>query len=540
MYALEDNYNNKKIDTKVYNAGIYLRLSREDENMGQSESIVNQKEFLTSYVIEQGWNLTDIYIDDGYTGTNFNRPDFKRMIKDIEAKKINLVITKDMSRLGRDYIDTGYYIERYFPERNIRYIAVNDGIDTFATNNSNNDMSPFKSVMNDMYAKDISKKVRTAFNTKKKNGQFIGAFAPYGYQKDLNNKNKLVIDEMAAPVIKRIFDMYVNEHSMRNISCVLDEESILSPSAYKKQNSNYNGGKPKNKLWYPEIIKLILTNPTYAGNMAQNKCTVISYKVKKLKSIPKESWIIVENTHEPIVCKETFDLVQQLIDRKVNTHNNEVKNTHILSGLIYCKDCGARMTFLNNSNKKQIIYAVCSNYKRFKGCTRHGINEHKLNNLVLGELRKLSDNLNHKEVAESLEGISQNTALEQLQKEIYLAENRLSEIKKAIKSLYEDKLKGILFETDFIGLTQDFNKEREKLLIQIDRLNKEKQKYQERESENLDLIELVKDFIKFNKVDRITLLQLIDKIVISNDKKIDIYYKFKNPFSEPNQINTSK
>lgn len=195
MYALEDNH--QKRDTKIYNTAIYVRLSREDERSTESESIANQKDYLMGYVLEQGWNLVDIFVDDGYSGTNFNRPDFNRLIKAIESKKVNLVITKDMSRLGRDYIDTGYYIERYFPEHSVRYIALNDGIDTFA-NTSNNDMSPFKSVMNDMYAKDISKKVRTTADLKRKNGEFIGSFAPYGYRKDPNNKNKLLVDQAVA------------------------------------------------------------------------------------------------------------------------------------------------------------------------------------------------------------------------------------------------------------------------------------------------------------------------------------------------------
>jgi DNA invertase Pin-like site-specific DNA recombinase len=207
MYALMDSYRQNTYN-QTYNVGIYLRLSREDDTINQSESILNQKEYLTRYVLDQEWNLIDIYIDDGFTGTNFDRPDFKRMIKDVESKRINLVITKDLSRLGRDYIDTGYYLERFFPKANVRYIALNDGIDTFQTN-SNNDMSPFKSVINDMYAKDISKKVRTTMISKQQNGEFIGAFAPYGYLKSKENKNKLIIDDEASKIVKRIFEMYV-------------------------------------------------------------------------------------------------------------------------------------------------------------------------------------------------------------------------------------------------------------------------------------------------------------------------------------------
>ena len=220
-----DNY-------KIFNVGIYLRVSQEDEKEGQSESIGNQQDFITRYVLEQGWNLTNVYIDDGWSGLNFERPDFKRMIADIESKKINLVITKDLSRLGRDYIDTGYYLERYFPQKNVRYIAINDGIDTFSQN-GNTDMSPFKAVINDMYAKDISNKVRTALHTKKLKGDFIGSVAPYGYMKDPNNKGKLIIEEETAEVVKQIFEIFLEGGTKLGIANKLSMQGVPTPSQSK-------------------------------------------------------------------------------------------------------------------------------------------------------------------------------------------------------------------------------------------------------------------------------------------------------------------
>lgn len=285
MFALIDNYS-KNIDKKIYNAGLYLRISKEDEISGESESITNQKDYISRYVIENGWNLTDIYIDDGYTGTNFNRPEFKRMLKDLEAKKINMVITKDMSRLGRDYIDTGYYIERYFPEHDIRYIAINDGIDTFALNNSNNDMSPFKSVMNDMYAKDISKKIRTSLSVKKRNGEYTGAFTPYGYIKDPKDKNKLLVDPDTVGIVKRIYEMYVGGQSFRQIQTTLNNEGILSPGAYKQQTTTYKNTS-RYGLWSFEGVKQILINRTYTGDMTQGKFVKLSYKIKNQNSYQK-------------------------------------------------------------------------------------------------------------------------------------------------------------------------------------------------------------------------------------------------------------
>lgn len=291
-----DNYNGEK-----FNVGLYLRLSKEDDTYNQSESILNQKDYLSDIVIKNGWTLVDTYVDDGFTGTNFDRPGFNMLLNDIEEKKINLVITKDLSRLGRDYIKTGYYIEQYFPEHGVRFIAVNDGIDTFSQNNSNNDLSPFKSVMNDIYAKDISKKVRSTMDNKRANGKFIGAFAPYGYVKSPENKNKLVIDPETSPIIKQIFKLYLSGYGYAKIANILNDEEVPPPSVHKLNNSNYKNPKLKSCLWTHETVSKILSNPTYAGNLAQNKYYKVNYKLKKLRNVPRDKWVVVENTHEPIV-----------------------------------------------------------------------------------------------------------------------------------------------------------------------------------------------------------------------------------------------
>ena len=223
---ISDNYyNNSEIDRRIYNVAIYLRFDEKKiEDDSESESIINQREFVTKYVLDKGWDIYDEYIDDGYTGTNFNRPDFQRMISDIETKKVNLVIVKDYSRFGRNYSRAGFYVDEYFPSHGVRFIAINDGIDTFNKNNSNNELSGFKGVMNDMYSADISKKIRTSFNSKRRAGQFIGAFAPYGYKKDPNNKNKLIIDDEAAQVVKRIFEMRVNGIGLEKIMRILNNK----------------------------------------------------------------------------------------------------------------------------------------------------------------------------------------------------------------------------------------------------------------------------------------------------------------------------
>lgn len=336
-------FDNINVKYNNYKVGIYCRLSREDELGYQSESIKNQKDYLTKYVVDNEWTIVDIYIDDGYTGTNFDRPDFKRLIKDIEKGNINIVITKDLSRLGRDYISTGYYLEKYFPENDIRYIAVNDAIDTFK-NSAGNDISPFKSVINDMYAKDISMKVRSVMDSKRKEGKFIGAFAPFGYKKCKEDKNKLEIDEKIAPIVRRIFHMYIGGFGISKIAHTLNDEGVICPTEYKQKTTNYKGTVIK-RLWNHNTVRAILKNPTYMGCLAQNKYKKVNYKSKKLRTLSSDEWIIIEDTHKPIIDKKTFKDVQSMMKRKYSSEYKGKKSNRLFSGFVYCGDCEAYMTY---------------------------------------------------------------------------------------------------------------------------------------------------------------------------------------------------
>jgi DNA invertase Pin-like site-specific DNA recombinase len=517
----------------VFRAGIYARLSREDEERGsdQSESIKNQIDYLCRITNENGWSCVDIYTDDGLTGTNFDRPGFQRILKDIENGRINMVITKDLSRLGRDYIQTGYYLEKYFPEKNVRYIAVNDGVDTFS-GNSSTEMSPFKNVINDFYARDISKKVRTAVDTRRKSGKFIGSFAPYGYRKDSENKNKLVPDLETSSVVKKIFKLYASGNSLRYIAYLLNSESIPSPAKYKENNTNYKGGRTKNYHWGPESIKVILTNPTYTGNLAQKKCTRINYKSKKYRSIPKEAWTVVKNTHEPIIDDAMFELVQQLLDKKASLYSMNQGNAHLLSGLIYCGDCGSRMTFLRGSGN--LTYAVCSKYKRFKMCTRHSFPEKGLNDTVLNELRHIVlKSLDVDKLVKKVKSQTERLRKEygkDFEKETKACKKRLDEIKKIIKNLYEDKVKNMINEIDFVELSQSYNKERELVYGRLEKLNKDKNKQDMNQLEKDELNNLITPFVNFKSVDKATLVRLISRIEIFEDAQLKISYHFKNPY----------
>ena len=323
----------EQIEKTIYKVAIYIRLSKEDVDRGydESESIKNQRTLLTEYVQKLGWKyqLIDTYIDQGFTGTNFNRPDFQRMIKDIENRKINMVVTKDLSRLGRDYIETGEYIEKWFPGNNVRYVSVTDGIDTFEASNGNNDIAPFKSILNDMYSKDLSKKIRTALHTMQKQGKWVGGKTPLGYAKDLTDKNKLIIYEPEAQIVRNIFNMAFTGNQVGVIRDYLNSNNILTAN-----KSRYN----KDTFWENKTVKNILKNKVYIGTTVQNKRSRISYKNRKIKTNPEEKWIEVENTHEPIIDKKIFDAVQKMVIVQ-NYNRNEKKNMFLLDGLLFCYEC---------------------------------------------------------------------------------------------------------------------------------------------------------------------------------------------------------
>lgn len=338
------------IVNKTFKVGIYIRLSREDGDKLESESVSNQRNILQRYIKENKHILVDEYIDDGISGTTFDRPQFNRMIADIEEQKINMVITKDLSRLGRDYIKTGYYIENYFPEKNIRYVSILDGIDTFL-DTTNNDVTPFKAIINDMYAKDISKKIKGVLREKQLKGENLASVAPYGYKKSTVHKNKLEIDENVFYVVEKIFKLYSQGNGFQKISNILDKEGIEPPSKYFKQ-------KHQRTTWSPKTIKAMLVNEVYIGNTVQNKTATISYKVKKRKVKSEQEYIRVENTHTAIISKELFDKVQEIIKSKKSL--STPKHNELLKGLIFCHNCGRQLRICYRGKKEKIGYIDCS------------------------------------------------------------------------------------------------------------------------------------------------------------------------------------
>ena len=334
-------------------------------------------------------SVYDTYIDDGWSGTNFDRPDFQRMIADIEAKKVNMVITKDLSRLGRDYIMTGHYMERYFPEHRVRYISLLDGIDT-GVDSTANDITPFRAIMNDMYAKDISRKIKSVKRDKQRKGEFIGGKPVYGYKMHPTEKNKIVIDEEAAPVVRRIFALALSGMSCRNIAALLNQEGVPTPATYANLPVARPG--PHTGLWSSQRISDMLQNETYMGNMVQGRSVKINYKSRKCLRQDPANWVVVEGTHEPLVDAETFRKVRLLVDSRKHTRSRTYD--FLLKGLIFCHECGYPLAVLNRKNAmgQDVLYFVCRTYQRFTKagvCTCHCIREKTVTDAVVAKVREV-------------------------------------------------------------------------------------------------------------------------------------------------------
>lgn len=507
-----------------YKAGLYIRLSREDGDKSESLSVTNQKQLLRDYVDRSDdLAIYDFYVDDGYSGTNFDRPDFLRMLCDIEDGKIQAVIVKDLSRLGRDNIKTSTYINEYFPSHKVRFIAINDGIDKqfFDFDTSTDMMMEVKNLFNGFYPKDISQKVRSTFRNKQNNGQFIGAFASYGYKKDELDHNKLVIDEEAAKVVKRIYDMYIGGLGQNTIAKILNDEGVLSPSCYKQRNGmNYrNGNKRDNEsLWTYSTVRTVLRNEIYAGNMVQNKAFRMVCK-KEAVTLPKDKWIIVNGTHEAIIEQNRWQMVQELLAH--NTRQTKLtQNVHIFAGLIRCKECGKAMVKVR---RRGINYFNCGSYNRFgrQFCSMHAITEKQLTQIILGDLNGIIAGVSNlteiieKEVTKSKESQKANkTTVEKLKAE----RNKKSQKK---DNLYYDYSEGLISREDLI-------KYKERLINEIAGIDERIADLQgeEHKSRISPWVERLLRIGRIDKLDRATVVELISMIYIYENNTIEIIYNF--------------
>lgn len=520
---------NKVITNKIYKVAIYIRLSREDSKIGESESITNQRQFLKNWVEQKGYDLVGVYIDDGFSGTNFDRPGFQRMIKDIEDKKVDMVITKDMSRLGRDYIETGNYLEKYFPSKGVRYIAVTDDIDT-AINSSNNDMAPFKAVFNDMYAKDISKKIRTALRTKQEQGLWVGGCPPLGYMVDKDNKNHLVPDPEEDYIVKKIFDLALNGKTVYQIRTILTEQNIPTRAILKgKVNNRISHATTSNEgIWSTKTIKSILTNQLYTGDMVQNRRTKVSYKIKKTINNAKEDWIIVENTHKPLVSKENFNLIQNMLPK--NSIRPTKKNYRLLDGLLYCYECNHKIGICNPRKSDGRTYIVCNYYRmnsKYNVCTSHSFNYDSLEEVIINIIKRLAINfLNKVELEQQSLKLKFENKGEKMKNDLCKLQNKYDITLGNIDKMYIDKISGNISEDMYNRIYSKMKSELDDLKLEIDNLKQllENEKYTKQEEFNLQ--KYLEEFISMKNITRDMMLKLIDKIYIHKDKQIDIHFNF--------------
>ena len=511
---------------KPFNTALYIRLSREDGDNLESESITNQRELLHLFLekTEEKLIYIDEYVDDGFTGSNFDRPAWKRLIKDLENGKVNTIITKDLSRMGRDYISMGEYIERIFPEEGIRYIAINDDIDTLHET-PGLEFLQFKLMFNDYYLKDTSKKIRKVLKSKKEKGEFLGFKAPYGYIKDPTDKHKLIVDENIRPIIKRIFNLAYTGKSPRQIADTLSKEHIETPSIY----ANLNRAKRETyNIWCSRTIEEMLTNETYIGNMTQGRRKKINYKSKKEIRTPKEEWIIIENTHEAIINKKIFDTVNLLL--KKNKNKPTGNNIMLLTGFMRCKECGHKIG-INKSSDGKRYYTHCSYYTAYSKyglCTPHSLNYKKLENLVLEAIRKMCkeyvNSNNFKDIIE--ETIKKNDIKIKKQMEIDVLEKMIMTNNSYIDKVYEDKLNGNVDIEMFNRLTIKYKDEIISFKKRIESIEKEIATLNKVDT-NQDINTKINEYLALEKPTRSLLVNLIDKILISEDKTIEIHYKFK-------------
>ena len=529
--------------TKSFRVGLYIRLSREDGDKEESSSVTNQREILKRYVSEQqNFFIVKEYVDDGWTGTNFDRPKFKEMIADIEAGIIDTVITKDLSRLGRERLGVGHYTEIYFPEHNVRYIALLDNIDTYMDAGMN-DMAPFKGVINDMYVRDISKKIRSSLIERKKAGNFLGVTAPYGYQKDPNNKFHLVINEKEAEVVKRVFRLYLEGNGLTKIAQILTKDGVPVPGESR------NIGKTRKTAlyssWKQTTIRRLLDNRVYLGELVQFKRRKINYKSKRRITVPEEERYICKGTHEAIIDEEDFNTVQNIL--KKNKSFKGTKHDYLFKGLLYCAECGARLniTYSNYALKKYGEYrytTICYSYSRLYSdiCTRHSNSIPELEEVLIKHIKEVCSRYINENLQDELISMAKKQRqleLKQIsnEKRLETLEQKIADIGLYIKNLYMDKVKGVVSENDYISLVSDFTKDRDNLIKEKEELITIINNQKPQIDETAKIEKLTKEFISLEKPTKQLLNELIEKITISENKEINIYFKF-NELNEMKEL----
>ncbi len=516
---------------------LYKRLSKEDDKAGESMSIEHQGILLRQYAEEHGFNVIDEYADDGYSGTNFDRPDVQRMLEDAKSGKIDTIIVKDLSLFGRNYIEVGQYIDYIFPAYGIRFIAISDNVDTADRTSTAMDMMPIMNVFNEWHAANTSKKIRAVLESSQRSGKYTNWNYPYGYRAGEDESRTAVIDEEAAAVVRRIYDLRLQGHSARTIARILTDDGIPNPATYYTKLDGGKWDRNCSALWVSKTVRWILSNPTYLGHTIQHKTTRVSYKNHKVVTIPESEWIINENAHEPIISKEIWDKVQATYKGK-RGRSDKSKVVHPLSGLVVCLSCGKKLKFKSARDVHNCF--VCRTYVELgkKYCSSHHITEQLLEQIVLDDIHSLLEEVEIDEtkvkerfLRERAKHTEQSRYSDE--KQLRASKSRLAELDKLIQTAFEERVLGKMPESVCISLCEKYQAEKESLQRTIEEIEKRLAESNKDDEDAEEYIRKLKCYGKGDSLTREMCLQLIDFIAVGEkvaadvEREIDIHYKFR-------------
>ena len=522
---------------KVWRATLYLRLSREDGDKEESNSIAGQRSLLRDY-LKQHPDIQEyaVQIDDGWSGSTFERPSFKKMMEDVKAGKTNCIIVKDLSRFGRNYLDAGEYIEKIFPFMGVRFIAVNDNYDSFREKNTSDDLIvPFKNLINEAYCRDISVKIRTQLEVKRKNGQFLGAFAAYGYLKDPQDKNRLIVDVYAASVVQEIFRRKIEGESPQDIADRLNRDGILSPLEYKRSLGMKCSTPLQTGLrasWSAASIIRLLKNPLYIGTLTQGRATTPSYKVHKRVNRAENEWTVIEDNHEAIISRRDFDTVQKILSW--DTRRSPSKTAvSLFSGMVFCGDCGASMVRKPvSAGGKRYFYYVCSANKQNKSCSPHRIRAEELESAVFRLLQKHISAVVDLDYMLSVSDTAPLRTAEavKVQHQLDGLKAEYERLQKLIMSLYENLTDGIIDKAEYLRLKQSFTGRANEAEKQMDTLQERIDKIKDHVTDT-SWIEEFKKYRSITALDRTVVVKLIDRIMVYADGTIEVLPRWRDEYT---------
>ena len=536
MNQMEDNFAQSNASEK-WNAYGYLRLSHEDGDKEESNSITGQKNLIRDYlnhhpeIVECGMK-----VDDGFSGSSFERPAFQEMMADVKAGKINCIVVKDLSRFGRNYLDAGEYIERIFPFLGIRFIAINDNYDSLHRNNQSDEfVIPFKNLINEAYCRDTSVKIRSQLEIKRRRGDFIGSFAVYGYLKDPENKNHLVIDEFAADVVRDIFRWKIEGISAGDIADRLNRDGILAPLDYKKSQGLHFAtpfGINARSSWNATTILRILKNPIYTGVLEQGKNTTPSYKVKRRIEKPREEWNVVKGMHEAVIDQHDFEVVQKVLsmDTRTSPGNDAVE---LFSGMVYCGECGAAMVRKTvPSGKKKYIYYVCAAHKNEKTCYAHSLRDRILEEIILESVKRQVQNvLGMEKILELTEtAILQQAGVKKHQGRLDKKNEEIGRYQRLLCSLYENLTEGVIDREEYRGLKTNYTALLSEAERQAEAIRTEIGRIMESGVEGNSWIDQFRKYQNLTMLDRAVVVSLIERILIYKDKQVEIVYNWQDEY----------